>query len=152
MQMRGVFNFEGSHTAVGSWLSQFMLCKLNSTTLKLSRWVCPDTNAQLSHLKNVDGALSHIQLHLFPVIGENPHNGLKYMCLPFSHRQSHLHNPQPQQHHWQSGYGGSLPLLSHRLNSGLVKGMPDGRQTKRRRLLPATPTGQDEGDLALGGE
>ncbi|XP_039206587.1 voltage-dependent L-type calcium channel subunit alpha-1F isoform X1 [Crotalus tigris] len=62
--------------------------------------------------------------------------------LPAHEKQSHLHNSQPQRHHWQRGYGGSLPLLSHRLNSGLVKGMPEGRQTKRRRLLPATPTGR----------
>lgn len=74
------------------------------------------------------------------------------MCLHFSYRQPHLHNPQSHQHHWQGGYGGSLPLLSHRLNTRLGKGVLDGRQTKRRRLLPATPAGQDDGGLVLGGD
>ncbi|ETE73143.1 Voltage-dependent L-type calcium channel subunit alpha-1F, partial [Ophiophagus hannah] len=59
-----------------------------------------------------------------------------------SMEQSQRHNHQSHQHHWQSGYGGSLPLLSHRVNSRLIKGVLDGRQTKRRRLLPATPAGR----------
>ncbi|XP_060539460.1 voltage-dependent L-type calcium channel subunit alpha-1F [Pantherophis guttatus] len=61
--------------------------------------------------------------------------------LPPHNKQPHLHNPQSHQHHWQSGYAGSLPLLSHPVNSRLGKGVLDGRQIKRRRLLPATPAG-----------
>ncbi|KAF7240095.1 Voltage-dependent L-type calcium channel subunit alpha-1F, partial [Varanus komodoensis] len=53
-----------------------------------------------------------------------------------------LHNPQPRRRHWDNGYGGSLPLPSRCINSGLVNGGLDSRQTKRRRLLPPTPTGR----------
>lgn len=72
--------FEGSHIAVGSWLLQFMLCRLNSTTLELSGWVChSDKNAQLSHLRNIHGDLSHIQLNSLLIIGNNAHNGLNFV-------------------------------------------------------------------------
>ncbi|XP_067320283.1 voltage-dependent L-type calcium channel subunit alpha-1F isoform X2 [Anolis sagrei] len=57
-------------------------------------------------------------------------------------RQPSLHNHRPHRHHWDNGYGGSLPLPSRRMNNGLVNGMLDGRQPKRRRLLPPTPTGR----------
>ncbi|XP_062827306.1 voltage-dependent L-type calcium channel subunit alpha-1F isoform X3 [Anolis carolinensis] len=57
-------------------------------------------------------------------------------------RQPSLHNPRPHRHHWDNGYGGSLPLPSRRMNNGLVNGMLDSRQPKRRRLLPPTPTGR----------
>ncbi|XP_066472360.1 voltage-dependent L-type calcium channel subunit alpha-1F [Tiliqua scincoides] len=60
-------------------------------------------------------------------------------------RQPCLHNPQPHRRRWDNGYGGSLPLPSRRVNNGLVNGMLDSRQTrqtKRRRLLPPTPTGR----------
>ncbi|KAM6468747.1 voltage-dependent L-type calcium channel subunit alpha-1F isoform 6-T7 [Liasis olivaceus] len=57
-------------------------------------------------------------------------------------KQSPLHNPQSHHPPWHNGYGGSLPLLPHRVNGRLIKGILDGRQTKRRRLLPATPTGR----------
>ncbi|XP_062975001.1 voltage-dependent L-type calcium channel subunit alpha-1F [Elgaria multicarinata webbii] len=57
-------------------------------------------------------------------------------------RQPALHNPQPRRRHWDNGYGGSLPLPSRRVNNGLINGTLDGRQTKRRRLLPPTPTGR----------
>lgn len=121
MQMRGVSNFEGSHTAVGSWLSQFMLCKLNSTTLKLSRWVCPDTNAQLSHLKNVDGALSHIQLNLFPIIGENPHNGLKYVLAFLTQAVSSAQPSAP------------AASLAERLRGLSAPALPSAQQQTRQR-------------------
>ncbi|XP_053148849.1 voltage-dependent L-type calcium channel subunit alpha-1F isoform X3 [Hemicordylus capensis] len=57
-------------------------------------------------------------------------------------RQPCLHNPRPHRHRWGNGYGGSLPLPSRRVSNGLVNGNLDGRQTKRRRLLPPTPTGR----------
>nr|XP_028567899.1 voltage-dependent L-type calcium channel subunit alpha-1F isoform X5 [Podarcis muralis] len=57
-------------------------------------------------------------------------------------RQPCLHTPQPHRRRWDNSYGGSLPLPSRRLNNGMVNGMLDGRQPKRRRLLPPTPTGR----------
>ncbi|XP_048344565.1 voltage-dependent L-type calcium channel subunit alpha-1F [Sphaerodactylus townsendi] len=53
-----------------------------------------------------------------------------------------LTNPRPRRRHWENGYGGSLPLPSRHGNSVLTNGLPESRQTKRRRLLPATPTGR----------
>uniref|UniRef100_A0A803TAJ6 Voltage-dependent L-type calcium channel subunit alpha n=1 Tax=Anolis carolinensis TaxID=28377 RepID=A0A803TAJ6_ANOCA len=64
------------------------------------------------------------------------------LCLSPLYRQPSLHNPRPHRHHWDNGYGGSLPLPSRRMNNGLVNGMLDSRQPKRRRLLPPTPTGR----------
>ncbi|XP_053226942.1 voltage-dependent L-type calcium channel subunit alpha-1F isoform X3 [Podarcis raffonei] len=57
-------------------------------------------------------------------------------------RQPCLHTPQPHRRRWDNSYGGSLPLPSRRINNGMVNGMLDGRQPKRRRLLPPTPTGR----------
>ncbi|XP_072847568.2 voltage-dependent L-type calcium channel subunit alpha-1F isoform X2 [Pogona vitticeps] len=57
-------------------------------------------------------------------------------------RQPSLHHPQPRRRRWDTGYGGSLPLPSRRVNNGLINGPLEGRQTKRRRLLPPTPTGR----------
>ncbi|XP_060109232.1 voltage-dependent L-type calcium channel subunit alpha-1F [Heteronotia binoei] len=53
-----------------------------------------------------------------------------------------IHNPRPHHRHWDNGYGGSLPLPSRHGNSGLANGLPESRPTKRRRLLPPTPTGR----------
>ncbi|XP_054859253.1 voltage-dependent L-type calcium channel subunit alpha-1F [Eublepharis macularius] len=57
-------------------------------------------------------------------------------------RQPSLKNSQPRCHRWDNGYGGSLPLPSRHVSNELTNGLPDSRQTKRRRLLPATPTGR----------
>ncbi|KAL8164381.1 UNVERIFIED_CONTAM: hypothetical protein K2H54_050127, partial [Gekko kuhli] len=57
-------------------------------------------------------------------------------------RQPSLNNPRPHNRRWDNGYGGSLPLPSRHADSRLTNGLPEGRQTKRRRLLPATPTGR----------
>uniref|UniRef100_G1KNS0 Voltage-dependent L-type calcium channel subunit alpha n=1 Tax=Anolis carolinensis TaxID=28377 RepID=G1KNS0_ANOCA len=73
---------------------------------------------------------------------ERPTSNYSQLSVCLGQGQPSLHNPRPHRHHWDNGYGGSLPLPSRRMNNGLVNGMLDSRQPKRRRLLPPTPTGR----------